>query len=221
MHSCNPSNPSKLRFGMPHVTGEEHVAAAQNTDETLLQSIARHDVEALELLYARYAQTTYNVIMRIVRDSSVAEEVLQDTFWQVWRKAGEFRGGVAAAWLFRIARNKSLDQLRRQKSRAQAEVAGLPDEQSGWSPAITIDFSVEQAAEQAWRRQHVRRALGDIPTEQRRCLELAYFEGMTQREIADRDGMPVGTIKTRIRLGLEKLERVLRAAGLAAEDVEP
>ncbi len=207
---------------MPHVKREEYVGAAQNTDETLLQSIARHDVEALEVLYDRYAQTTYNVIMRIVRDASVAEEVLQDTFWQVWRKAGEFRGGgVAAAWLFRIARNKSLDQLRRQKSRTQAEVAGLPDQQSGWSPTIAIDFSVEQAAEQAWKRQHVRRALGDIPAEQRRCLELAYFEGMTQREIAERDGTPVGTIKTRIRLGLEKLERVLRAAGLAAEDVEP
>jgi RNA polymerase sigma-70 factor (ECF subfamily) len=184
--------------------------------------IAQRDVGALEALYDRHAQTTYTVIMRIVRDSAVAEEVLQDTFWQVWRKAAEFRGGgVAAAWLFRIARNKSLDQLRRQKSRAQAELPGLAEEHGGWSPAITIDFSVEQAVEQAWKRQSVRRALGDIPAEQRHCLELAYFEGMTQREIAERVGMPVGTIKTRIRLGLEKLERVLRAACLAAEDVGP
>ena len=198
------------------------MGAAQNTDEILLRLIARRDVEALEALYDRYAQTTYNVIMRIVRDASVAEEVLQDTFLQVWRKADEYRsGGAAAAWLFRIARNKAIDQLRRQKSRMQAELPGLAEEYGGWSPAQTINFSVEQIAEQSWKRQHLRRALGDIPAEQRHCLELAYFEGMTQREIADRVGIPVGTIKTRIRLGLEKLERVLRAAGLAAEDVEP
>lgn len=190
------------------------------TDEVLLRLIAQREVGALDALYDRYAQTTYNVIARIVRDSSAAEEILQDTFWQVWRKAGEFRGGgAAAAWLFRIARNKSLDHLRRRKARPQHETHDRPDQAGGWSPAVTIDLSVEQIAEQAWKRQHVRRALGDIPAEQRLCLELAYFDGLTQREIADRTGASVGTIKTRVRLGLDKLERILRSAGLTAEDV--
>src|SRR5919108_3098677 len=96
--------------------------AYQPSDEALLQLIAQQDAAALEMLYDRYAQTIYNLIKRIVQDSAIADELLQETFWQVWQACGQgqFRGeGVALAWLCRIARNKSLDQLRRQKARPQ------------------------------------------------------------------------------------------------------
>jgi len=194
----------------------------QYSDEALLQLIARRDVNALETLYDRHARTTYSLISRIVREAAIADELLQDTFLQVWRKAGEFRGeGSAAAWLWRIARNKSLDQLRRQKARPQPIATTLVDEQYSWSTPITANATVEQTTERALARQRLRQALSDLPIEQRMCVELAYFEGMTQYEIANYVGIPVGTVKTRIRLGIEKLERMLRAAGLEVEDVEP
>lgn len=194
----------------------------QATDETLLLAIAQRDEHALVTLYDRHAQTVYNLIMRIVRDRAIADEVLQDTFWQVWQKAGAFQGtGVAAGWIYRIARNKSLDQLRRQKARPQPIATTLADEEQPAFGFMAADASVELMAERALTRQQLRRALHGIPVEQRQCLELAYFEGMTQREIAAYMSVSVGTVKTRIRLGLEKLERILRAAGLTAEDDTP
>jgi RNA polymerase sigma-70 factor, ECF subfamily len=197
------------------------VEYSQYTDETLLHLIARRDVDALAALYDRHAQTLYNMITRIVRDRAGADEILQDTFWQVWRKASGFQGdGAAAAWLYRIARNKSLDHLRRQKARPQPIATDWEDEHSFVATQRAPDADVEQITERAWQRQHVRQALASIPPEQRRCLVLAYFEGMTQREIAEHTATPVGTVKTRMRMGLEKLERVLRAVGLRAEDIE-
>lgn len=194
----------------------------QDSDETLLHAIVQRDVGALEALYDRHAQIMYNLIMRIVRDPSIADEVLQDTFWQAWQKANEFHGGGAvAAWLYRIARNKSLDHLRRQKVRPQVVLSSLlADEQTMVSTLTAPGPTVEQMAERTWKQHQVRIALGTIPVEQRVCLELAYFEGMTQREIAEHMTTPVGTVKTRMRMGLEKLERMLRSVGLGAEDIE-
>lgn len=120
--------------------------------------------------------------------------------------------------MYRIARNKSLDQLRRQKARPQAVVSIVIDDERGTREFVANDANVEQITERAWRRQQLRRALTTIPSEQRVCLELAYFEGLTQREIASHVETSIGTVKTRMRLGLEKLERILRAAGLTAED---
>ncbi len=194
-----------------------------SSDEALLQLIAQRDAAALEALYDRYAQTVYNLIMRMVQDPAIADELLQETFWQIWQACGQnqFRGeGVPAAWLFRIARNKSLDQLRRQKTRPQPlEIHSEEDEQEVWDQLTDPEAQVEQVTERAWDRQYLRQALAKIPAEQRLCLELAYFEGMSQRQIAEYTAMPLGTIKTRLRMGLEKLERILRLAGYQPEDV--
>lgn len=194
----------------------------QDSDEILLRLIAERDVAALETLYDRHAQTIYNLILRIVREPTLAEEVLQDTFWQTWQKAAEFQAsGAATAWLYRIARNKSLDMLRRQKARPQPISTTLTgDDAEGLATLATSAPSVESGVEQAWKRRLVRLALGTIPSEQRQCLELAYFEGLSQREIAAYMATPLGTVKTRMRIGLEKMERILRTAGLDAEDVE-
>lgn len=192
----------------------------QQADEALLQLIVLRNPDALAALYDRHAPTIYNTAMRIVREPTNADEVLQDTFWQVWQKAGEFQGtGSVAAWLFRIARNKSLDQLRRQKARAVESVshtaAGIVD---GLAAAAMRSSQVEQISEQAWKQQQVRDALSTLPAEQRVCLELAYFDGLSQRQIAEQTQAPLGTVKTRVRMGLDKLARLLGTVGLQAED---
>ena len=190
------------------------------SDESLLHAIAQREVSAFDALYNRHAPVVYNLIMRIVRESAVADEVLQETFWHVWQKAGDFRGeGAGAAWLFRIARNRSLDHLRRQKARP-LPASTLLDEPRGTDMSSTPRSHIESGTERNMTREQVHRVLSDIPVEQRQCLELAYFEGMSQREISDYIQTPIGTVKTRIRLGLEKLQRGLQAAGVRVEDLE-
>jgi len=195
------------------------VASEQLSDDLLLRRIAQRDASALESLYERHAQVVFNLIVRIVRDPATADEVLQDTFWQAWQKAGDFRAdGAVAAWLYRIARNKSLDRLRRERARPQLATE-LPEETL--ASLASPQPSVEQEAARSWQRQYLQGALAAIPSEQRRCVELAYFEGMSQQQIANHLQTPVGTVKTRLRMAVEKLARMVRAAGLQAEDIEP
>jgi RNA polymerase sigma-70 factor, ECF subfamily len=190
----------------------------QLADETLIGLIVQRDTEAMSAFYDRHAQTVYSLIVRIVREPAVAEEILQETFWQVWQKASDYHGGGSAtAWLSRIARNKSLDQLRRQKIRPQIAESDL-EEPELQAATATSSGDVEQAADHLLKRQRLHQALATLPAEQRLCLELAYFEGMSQRELAEYTHAPLGTIKTRVRMGLEKMERLLLAAGYQAED---
>lgn len=183
-------------------------------DEVLLQMTARKSVEAYEALYDRHAQVMYNLIFRIVREADVADELLQDAFWQIWQNAQQYRGaGAAAAWMYRVARNRALDHLRREKARPRLGDAPLEEAY----PAAGAVPSAEAETEANLRRTQVQAALDAIPHEQRVCLELAYFEGKSQREIAEETQTAVGTIKSRMRIGLEKLERLLRSAGYRNE----
>ena len=192
----------------------------QPSDEILLQSVAQQDTAALERLYDRHAQTIFNLISRIVRDPAVADELLQETFWQIWKLADRFRqDGSAAAWMYRIARNKSLDHLRRQKARPQpVQTTNEVEEEALWSQLPSDDLGVEPLAERLSTGEQVHQALTEIPVEQRQCLELAYFEGMSQRQIAEHTATPLGTVKTRIKIGMQKLERILQAKGYRSED---
>jgi RNA polymerase sigma-70 factor (ECF subfamily) len=192
----------------------------QLEDEGLLRLISQQNPDALEELYDRHAQIAYNLIVRIVHDPAIADEILQETFWQVWQKASDFSGrGAVAAWLYRIARNKSLDQLRRQKARPQPVETGAEQEEGAvWSQLNVDSPGVEYVVEMRSTQAQLRQALTEIPEEQRQCLELAYFEGLSQRQIAELTGAPLGTVKTRMRIGLEKLERILQAAGFRARD---
>lgn len=197
---------------------------AQIADETLLQQIMQRNTDALSVLYDRYAQTVYHLILRIVREPAVADELLQETFWHVWQKADQFQErGSAAAWLCRIARNMSLDELRRQKARPQSLDLSDQEYQAVLVNRPDQSIRVEEAVEQAWTRQELRQALDQLPAEQRLCLELAYFQGMSQREIAAHLDAPVGTVKTRVRLGIEKLEHLLRTTEpvVAADHTTP
>jgi len=180
------------------------------SDEMLLQLVNGKDLWAYEILYARHAQSLYSLLIRIVREPTTAEDLLQETFWQIWQKSEQYsEKGSVAAWLHRIARNKGLDQLRSTKARPSTTNDLGTVEQS----TVYAYASAEQAVEQRLKQQHVVQALESIPSEQRVCLELAYFEGMSQREIAEHTSTPLGTIKTRMRIGLEKVGRLLRASG--------
>lgn len=186
------------------------------SDEELLARTVAQDAAAFEALYDRHAKTVYSLILRIVRDPEAAEELVQESFWQVWRKAEQYnRGGAVGAWLSRIGRNKALDHLRRLKARPQA-ADGEPELLE--RIAAPESRQVEAEVNRIWDRRHLQSALAAIPDEQRRCLEMAYFEGKSQREIAEEMGTPIGTIKTRVRIGLEKLERSLRAVGYVESD---
>ena len=190
--------------------------ATRVSDEELLARTVAQDIQAFEALYDRHAKTVYSLILRVVWEPEAAEEILQESFWQVWRKAEQYNGGGAVgAWLCRIGRNKALDHLRRLKARPQSD-----DREAEMLERISAPESrqVEAEVNRIWDRQHLQNALAAIPDEQRRCLEMAYFDGKSQREIAEEMGTPIGTIKTRVRIGLEKLERSLRAVGYVESD---
>jgi len=188
---------------------------ADCSDEVLLHAMVQKDVRAFEALYNRHAPMIYNLLLQIVHNESLAEELLQDTFWQVWQKIDQYSGlGPGLAWMHQIARHKALDQLRRQKTKSSVREDDV--ELCTWLPVLHQP-SAEREFEQGWVRQQVRQALEQIPQEQRLCLELAYFEGLSQQEIAKQTHTPLGTIKTRIRMGMEKVERWLLGSGFAYE----
>jgi RNA polymerase sigma-70 factor (ECF subfamily) len=185
---------------------------SQIADDDLLHAISRGDESALAALYDRYRLILFGLILRILHDRPEAEDVLQEAFLQVWRRANDFdrERGRAFTWLVTIARSRALDRLRMLSSRSRFVEA---DEQ-------TVSDEVIDTAEVLAKSEQgeiVRRALRELPDEQRRALLLAYFEGLTQAEIAERLGDPLGTVKTRMRSGLIKLRELLRdrSRGLA------
>lgn len=184
----------------------------QSTDEHLLTLVALQDVAAYEILYDRHASTIYGLILRIVNDARIAEELLQDVFWHIWRDAEQFdNSGAARAWMFRIGRNRSLDELRRRKARPQVDER--VEIEDAHRSAGTEQASAESEAEYQLNRRDIQMAMDDLPPEQRACVELAYFEGLSHSEIMGKLDIPIGTVKSRLRIGMEKLERSLRRVG--------
>ncbi len=170
-------------------------------DETLLSLICSQDQSALSSLYERYGRLLYSIALRITGDAASAEECMQDVFQCVWLRAAQFRpnAGSVQTWLSSIARHRAIDEVRTRWQRArQTEISvdALPD----------LQGAVERGWEQlAVLRADMRAALERLPFKQRQALELAYYGGLTSTEIASRLGESVGTIKSRLRLGLERL----------------
>jgi len=189
-------------------------------DETLIARIAAGDSRALEMLYDRYARVVYSTALRMLGRAELAEDVVQETFWRVWRRSSTFQTGRGhvSSWIFGIAHNLSIDELRRQRSRPNE----VYDDESHPVLRDIVDqrLDVAGAALEQERRRMIRAALEQIPLEQREAIELAYFGGLSQSEIAARLQNPIGTVKTRVRLGLQKLRDILTAQGVDSVDLD-
>lgn len=194
--SLDPEQPQTTNISTPDMIGVD--------DETLLGRIRSQDEGALCSLYERYSNRLYRIALRITGDTWSAEEVTQDVFQSVWTRAAQFRphAGSVQAWLNGIVRHRALDEVRTRWHRArQTEINldALPDLQSavgrGWEHLTLV-------------RADMLEALAKLPTKQRQAIELAFFRGLTSSEIALQLNESVGTIKSRLRLGLEKLREL-------------
>jgi RNA polymerase sigma-70 factor (ECF subfamily) len=178
-------------------------------DETLLMLIARSQENALSELYDRYSRLIYSVALNSLGDSTRAEEVTQDVFVRVWQKARTYQSeqGRVVSWLTSIARHRSIDLYRQSVSHhenlhvswQETEMVDLPDGQN-----------VEWEVDLLQRQQRIRCAVAQLPAEQKKVLAMAFFQGLTHPEIAETLGEPLGTVKTRIRLGMQKLRLLLQ-----------
>jgi len=177
---------------------------AQDTDIQLLKAIVARDEAALAKLYDGYRVILFGLLMRILNNREEAEDVLQEVFLQVWRRAADFdeNRGRPFTWLVTMTRSRGIDRLRTLAARERVAIAGAREDSEVVSDAASDAFRSEQ-------RGLVTNALEQLPDEQKRPLMLAYFDGLTQSEIAARLGAPLGTVKTRMRTGLIKLRDML------------
>jgi RNA polymerase sigma-70 factor (ECF subfamily) len=184
---------------------------SQAEDVDCLRRLALGDQASAAGLYDRHARPVYSLIFRIVGDEGESEDALQDVFAQAFRQAGRYdvSRGPVAAWLLMMARSRSIDRLRARRARPEAQTSDAEhamDEMPGSQPdAASAMLDEEQA-------RMVQRALSALPLIQRVAIELAYYDGLSHREIAERLEEPLGTVKTRIRLGLLKLRDALAEA---------
>jgi len=191
------------------------IDSASARDGELIKAVAEGDADALAVLYDRHGTAVFSLCLRMLRDAEEAEELLEDVFWQLWRRADQFdptRGG-ALAYLLTLARSRAIDRLRARQRRTRLR-SELPDPLLGESllGAQSLASSPLQEALALERRDRVRLALAALPPPQREAVELSFLEGLSHPEISTRLGEPLGTIKTRIRSGLLRMRDVLREA---------
>ena len=189
--------------------------AVESEDEALVRRMAAGDEQALGALYDRWHAVVHGVVSRLLRQPNDVEDVVEETFWQAWRQAARFdrTRGAVQTWLLTIARSRALDRVRALRRRREEPLEG-DDGQVVVQQAAEGDPGLD--AEASERRRIVVAALAGLPAEQREALELGYFGGLSQTEIAERTGQPLGTVKTRMRLGMQKLRsqlQVLRSNG--------
>jgi RNA polymerase sigma-70 factor (ECF subfamily) len=185
--------------------------AVDPNDEVLLERVRRRDAAALGALYDRHHQVALAVALRLLRDPQLAEDAVQDAYLALWRGAATYRGerGTVRSWLLSIVHHRCVDHLRQLgRQRGGAPVA---------LEATMVDTTAPDVPEQALgniRQDRVRQALLALPDEQRQAVQLAYFGGLSCQQIAERTQVPLGTVKGRMRLALQKLRRLLRTEGL-------
>ena len=184
-------------------------------DEELLGLIAHRVEQAIGALYDHHGRLVFAIALRVTGDRLTAEEVTQDVFQIVWQQTASFRAttGPLLAWIIGIARNRAIDRIRSKRSRARQRDIPIDDA----APAVCTDPA--DVAETAAIRSDVRAALRDLPVAQRQVLELTYYGGLTSGEIASSIGIPVGTVKTRLRLGLTRLRTALLPGQAAADQI--
>ncbi len=207
-----PSDPdpagSRTPKGMAMAQAAVDVAEDEirDTDAQLMWRLRSGDEGALGQLYDRHASLAFGLALRMVRDRAAAEEVVQDTFLTLWRQAAHYAPDRAScrSWICTIVRSRAIDRLRRSASK-EARDAQLADDLAGLCDTW-------QLADESLRAQAVHRAVDGLPQEQRQVLELAYYLGLSQTEISERTGAPLGTVKGRTRLALQRLRAELAGA---------
>ena len=180
---------------------------AHLSDEALVALVARAQEAALAELYDRFGRVAYGLALRIMRDPALAEDAVQESFLAVWRSADRFvaERGKASTWILTLVHRRAVDIVRREQPRRTDPLDGAP---------IAAAESTEEEAWLRLRRTRVQEALRQLPDKQREAIELAYYGGFTQSELADRLGEPLGTIKSRMFSGLARLRELLVEPGL-------
>lgn len=180
--------------------GSETVSAIR-----LIERVAEQDREAFRQLYDGFASLIFTLAMRMLRTRPDAEDLLQEVFAQVWRQAANYRAerGSPEAWMINIARSRAIDKIRSMRRMDKSFV--LTDDPARAESSENVEFSAAESE----TRVTMNSALASLPEAQRKVLELAYFDGLTQSEIAERLAEPLGTVKTRIRSGLQRLKNIL------------
>jgi RNA polymerase sigma-70 factor, ECF subfamily len=171
-------------------------------DAELLDAVAQGNQDAMAAVFDRYSRIVYCIALRVLREPSLAEDVMQEVLLMVWKRPRSFvaQRGNLSAWLSVVARNRAIDVLRRRSPLEPIEEMPLPDPRD-----------LAAASEQGWLLDKVRAALETLPAEQQQPLELAYFHGLSHTEIAEKTGAPLGTVKTRIRSGLTTIRKAMEA----------
>ena len=175
------------------------------SDADLIGRAAEGDARALEVLYDRYSRVVFSFGLRIVGDPQLAEELLQEVFFRAWQQGGSFRSnkGSFITWLLSITHNMAIDEVRKRRRRPQKADSEDPE-----TVLAAVPDSGPDVEDEVWLgalRDTIEGAMASLPPAQRQAIEMAYFRGLTQREIAEQLGEPLGTIKTRMRLGMQKL----------------
>jgi len=180
----------------------ELITIAPNEDAELLTRLQGGEEQAMAVLFDRYSRIVYSVALRVLRDPAAAEDVMQEIFMQMWRTPNSFVAakGSLGGWLSVVARNRSIDTLRRKRPSEEIEDVSLA------SP-----FNLAEDSERNLLMERARAAVVLLPVEQRKTLEMAFFDGLTHAEIAEMTGDPLGTVKTRIRSGLLTLRKAFQA----------
>ena len=182
----------------------KEVILASVTDEELLARSCRQDQAAFEALVLAWTKRLYSLAWRIVRDTQQAEEVVQDAFFRIWNKACSYdpEQGRASSWMFAILHRLSLDRLRRNRARG-ANLASPSDDLAQWAPSVAVPG-------EPWQKLRMQSALATLSDAQRQVVMLAYYEGLSREQMAQRLGEPVGTVKTRLRDALAKLKKKIK-----------
>jgi RNA polymerase sigma factor (sigma-70 family) len=181
-------------------------------DNKLLELIANKDANALEQLYDQYERPMYSFAFRMVRDQMIAEEVVQELFLRIWNNAERYdqRQGKLTTWMFTLTRNIAIDILRKKNRRAPEK---LSEDDYILTLADHNSPKTEDAVEMKWMSDQVKKALLDLNQDQKHVMDLIYFQGFTQQEVSDQQSIPLGTVKSRVRLALKQLRNKLADLG--------
>lgn len=187
----------------------EQAALLDLTDEQLMEMIQERDTEAIGFMYDRYARLLKALIMKVLHNEAESDDLLQEVFMEIWDRASGYSAekGKALSWIVTLARRRAIDRLRKREAYCRMEDRLLIETQR--TPQDTVAH-VEEDVEHAEMREHLQRVMAYLPTAQREAIEMAYYRGMSQRDIATATGIPLGTIKTRLELGMKKLTEALR-----------